>query len=61
MTYEVDTPILNFPFDRPDLAASPPENHYFIQEEEPPQLREGRRPAIVISADRTSKIQKYWR
>ena len=40
MTYEVDTPILNSPFDKPD-------RYWFIREGEPPQLRDGRRPSIV--------------
>ncbi len=32
MTYEVDTPILNSPFE-------PPDRYWFIQEGEQPQLR----------------------
>jgi type III restriction enzyme len=40
MTYEVDTPILNSPFEQPD-------RYWFIQEGEQPQLRDGRRPSIV--------------
>ncbi len=40
MTYEVDTPILNSPFE-------PPQRYWFIQEGEQPDLRTGRRPSIV--------------
>ncbi|WP_416667862.1 BPTD_3080 family restriction endonuclease [Egbenema bharatensis] len=40
MTYEVDTPILNSPFAQPD-------RYWFLREGEEPQLRDGRRPAIV--------------
>lgn len=40
MTYEVDTPILNSPFEQP-------ERYWFLQEGEAAQLRDGRRPAIV--------------
>ncbi|WP_204140068.1 BPTD_3080 family restriction endonuclease [Halomicronema sp. CCY15110] len=46
MTYEVDTPILNSPFE-------PPTNYWFIQEGEPPQLRDGRRPSIVYPPEQT--------
>jgi type III restriction enzyme len=40
MTYEVDTPILNSPFEKPT-------NYWFIQENEPTEKRDGRRPPIV--------------
>jgi type III restriction enzyme len=40
MTYEVDTPILNSPFELP-------QRYWFIQEGQPPDLRQGRRPSIV--------------
>ncbi len=40
MSYEVDRPILNNPFDEPP--------HYeFIRDGYDPELREGRRPAIA--------------
>ncbi|MBR8839750.1 MAG: DEAD/DEAH box helicase family protein [Stigonema ocellatum SAG 48.90 = DSM 106950] len=40
MTYEVDTPILNSPYNQP--------NHYwFLREGEEPCLRDGRRPSII--------------
>ena len=40
MTYEVNEPILNSPFDEPS-------RYWFIREGYEPELREGRRPAIV--------------
>ena len=38
--YEVPQPILNTPFDEPG-------HHWYIREGEPPDLRHGRRPALV--------------
>lgn len=38
--FEVDEPILNPPYSEPGL-------HWYIKAGEPPQRREGRRPAIV--------------
>jgi type III restriction enzyme len=40
MTYEVNEPILNSPFDEPS-------RYWFIREGYEPELKEGRRPAIV--------------
>jgi len=40
MSYEVDRPILNNPFDEPA-------HYWFLREGYDPELREGRRPAIV--------------
>lgn len=40
MTFEVDTPILNSPFEQPD-------RYWFLREGDEAQLRDGRRPAIV--------------
>jgi len=40
MTYEVNEPILNNPFDEPS-------RYWYIREDYEPELREGRRPPIV--------------
>ncbi|MGL4498669.1 MAG: hypothetical protein ACRCU2_06360, partial [Planktothrix sp.] len=40
MTYEVNEPILNSPFDEPS-------RYWFIREGYEPELRKGRRPSIV--------------
>lgn len=40
MTYEVNEPILNSPFDEPS-------RYWFIRDGYEPELREGRRPSIV--------------
>ncbi|MGM3305909.1 hypothetical protein ACSQ6I_07995 [Anabaena sp. WFMT] len=40
MTYEVNGPILNYPFDEPS-------RYWFIREGYKPELKQGRRPAIV--------------
>ena len=40
MTYEVDTPILNAPYEQPD-------RYWFLREGDQAQLRDGRRPSIV--------------
>jgi len=40
MSYEVGEPILNSPFE-------PPSRYWFLQDGQEPQLRDGRRPAIV--------------
>ena len=39
--FEVDTPILNSPFE-------PPAKHWYIAEDQEPELRDGRRPSIVF-------------
>ncbi len=41
MTFEVETPILNSPFD-------PPGEHWFLRPGHPPERRSGRRPALVF-------------
>ena len=41
MTFEVETPILNSPFE-------PPAEHWFIRPGDPPERRQGRRPALVF-------------
>jgi type III restriction enzyme len=40
MSYEVDRPILNSPFDEPS-------QYWFIRENYAPELRDGRRPSII--------------
>lgn len=42
-SYEVPDPILNTPFEKP-------KQHWFIQEGEQPEKREGRRPSVVFPA-----------
>jgi type III restriction enzyme len=41
MSFEVETPILNSPFD-------PPAEHWFLRPGHPPERRTGRRPALVF-------------
>jgi type III restriction enzyme len=40
VSYEVETPIINGPF-------AEPARHWFIRDGQPPELRDGRRPALV--------------
>src|SRR5205823_1075713 len=40
-SFEVENPILNSPF-------AEPARHWYIQEGEEPELRDGRRPAVVF-------------
>jgi len=44
--FEVPTPILNSPFEEP-------KRYWYIREGEPPELREGRRPAIIYAPSDT--------
>lgn len=45
MTYEVNKPILNSPFDEPS-------RYWFIRDGYEPELREGRRPSIVYPPEK---------
>ena len=51
--YEVPEPILNSPF-------AEPESYWHIVEGEPPQMRDGRRPAMYFYRDPKQKLAAGW-